>query len=372
MSLRTIAILGYKSKLVHPWDPSTTKTGLPGSEECVVYASEELARRGYNVHVYMDPPETSKWTLSTSNPRWFPQEQWLNPVEDESHIVMYDLVLMWRRFDVDAGRKRGKVVFIWLHDSPPQLPPGFRFPLFPRFDGICILTEHHRSQFINWPGFDNIPYTICGNGFVTEQFNEPINYINPYSIGYYSNYARGLGILLLIWPEIKRAFPEATLDICYGREHWGTMTDQQLAWIISRIEEFKTLGVTEHGKIGHLQLAKIMQSTSVWAYPCSVTSETFCITAVKCQAAGCIPVTTRIAALNETIHPDAPSILQINNMADVTKYKDLLLSTLERIRDENPEKLAQERQKYINFAQKFSWSACIDKWIGLLELYNQQ
>lgn len=354
-----VAILGYKSALIAPWDPFTTEHGLPGSEECVVYASQELVKRGYDVDIYMDPPEKSIWRLAFSNPQWFPQELW----HDNRHIATYDLVIMWRRFDLAVGRKRGKKVFVWLHDSPPQLAPGLKLPLFPKFDSVLILSEHHRRQFSHWPGFNDIPYTICGNGYVVEQFKEPMSYTNPYSIGYYSNYSRGLSILLLIWPEIKRAFLEATLSICYGREHWGTMTAQQLDWIVTRIEAYKDLGVTEYGKVGHKQLADIMQSTSIWAYPCNSLGETFCITAVKCQAAGCIPVTTRIAALNETVHPDAPHLLQINDMDDVTKYKDLLLATLERIRDGR--ELTAERQKYIEFARQFSWPACVDKWLAL-------
>ena len=62
-----IAILGYQNNLVAPWDPDTTKTGLPGSEECVVYASMELAKRGHEVIVFMDPPRNSIWKTKRQN-----------------------------------------------------------------------------------------------------------------------------------------------------------------------------------------------------------------------------------------------------------------------------------------------------------------
>ena len=89
---------------------------------------------------------------------------------------------------------------------------------------------------------------------------------------------------------------------------------------------------------------------------------------VKCQAAGCVPVTTRIAALNETVHPFAPCIPIIKSPEDILKYKDTLLTVLRCIRDDDPKDIAAERQRYIEFAHKFSWAACVDKW---LELYTQ-
>ncbi len=351
-----IAILGYKSQLVGFWDPSTTSRGLPGSEECVVYASEELSRRGHRVVIYMNPPENSVWRAPDSNPQWVPLEKW----SAFSNKETYDVVLMWRRFDVSVGRCRGKKVIFWPHDSPHNIVDFF--PPFPSFNGIFLLSKWHHEQFKEWPGFDKIPNAICGNGYPPEQFENPMMFTNPYSVGYFSNYSRGLIVLLWIWPDVRRQFPKATLDICYGREHWGTLTEPQLNQITTLIKEFQPLGVIEHGKVGHLELAQIMKNTSVFAYPCTCPGETFCITAVKCQASGCIPVTTRIGALNETIHPEAPHIQSLKTHEDIEQYKQLLIYTLRRIHDQDP-LITDERQKYIQFAKQFTWAQCVDKWL---------
>ena len=351
-----IAILGYKVELMGKWDPFDTETGLPGSEEAAVYASQELVKRGYQVTVYLSPPENSIWSSPFSNPRWLSEDAFYLPENEDT----YDLVLMWRRLDVNAGRKRGRVVLFWPHDSNSNTNKNIKFP---NFDGICILSQYHWNEYNDgWSGFDKIPYAICGNGILPEQFNSPMRYINPHSLGYYSNYARGLIVLIILWPQIKAKFPNATLDVYYGRETWNTMPPKQLQFVIDKMQEYKSLGVTEHGKVGHLELAESMQRTSILAYPCLAMGETWCITLIKAQAAGMIPVITRIAALDETGHPEAPSLPMIKDNNDVHKYRDILFATMGRVASTDTK---EERQKYRDFASKFTWSACVDKWLIL-------
>jgi glycosyltransferase involved in cell wall biosynthesis len=180
-----------------------------------------------------------------------------------------------------------------------------------------------------------------------------------------------LSILLSLWPNIKKEFPLASLNICYGREHWGICPPEQFNYIIEKIDQYKNLDVIEHGKIGHVQLANIMQNTSIWAYPCNMmgVGETFCITAIKAQLSGCIPVTTRIGALNETVHLDAPSISKIENMEDINRYKNILLQTMRRIGDSTKqEEIIKERTKYIEFAKQYSWDQIMKQWI---DFYDQ-
>lgn len=350
-----IAILGYSSDQVGKWDPSNTEKGLPGSEECAVYASQELANLGHSVTVYMNPPENTAY--SQTNPKWVSEKLWTDP----DNLEKYDLVVLWRRFDPHIGKIRGKLVFFWPHDSPH---PNF-YPDLSGYDGVCVLSDHHRKQLAVYPGFSGLPYTICGNGILLDQFTSPMSFTNHHSVGYFSNYSRGLELLISIWPIIKGTYPEATLDIYYGRETWNTMSEESMNRLLDLIEKYKNYGVTQCGKVGHIELAQAMQKTSIWAYPCNTYAETFCITATKCQAAGCIPITTRIGALNETVHVEAPSMPIIKNEDDVNQYIRLLLETMERAGTSDT---IEERKKYIEFAKTFSWSNCVKKW---LELYSE-
>lgn len=354
--LYSIAIIGYKSVSFPPWDPESIYTGLPGSEEAIVYASEALTKLGYKVDVYMDPPEDSIWKLPESNPRWFSVDVWSNI----DYRIKYDLVVMWRDILADIGRLRGKKVFYWPHDVPKLTFRNYK----PTFDGICWLSNDQKNRYATLFASNTTKYTICGNGHIPSQFEfEPrlIKKKHPYKIGYFSNYSKGLNVLLYIWPFVRRTYPRATLDIYYGRETFGGLSLPEMDQLLFRIKSLESSGVTEKGKVGHLVLAEAMKDISIWAYPC-IDIETFCITAIKAQASGCIPVTTRLGALNETISPLAPSIPMIANQDDVDTYKKLLCGALSRVEKEETE---NERMKYIDYAKQFTWDNCVKKWVDL-------
>lgn len=125
-----------------------------------------------------------------------------------------------------------------------------------------------------------------------------------HTVGYFSAYYRGLEVLLKMWPEIRRRVPDATLNIYYGWGSWDALEGERGRDFHERIdkllEELKDQGVTEYGRVDHETLAEAMRQTKVWAYPTEFP-EIHCITALKAQAAGCIPVVTKVGALEETV-----------------------------------------------------------------------
>lgn len=377
--LLNIAVLGYSNDTVGYWDPSSIHNGLPGSEEAVVYACDILARKGHNVTIFMNPEPTSPWSLPSSNPRYIrigleANENILNEVFGTgTSKKKWDMVLLWRRPDFGYGKKLGDKVYFWGHDSPSYFPMTDPKVL----DGIFYLSEHHRSQFRSFnPITSVIPYTISGNGIVPEQF--PLeralkSRTNRFSIGYYSNYSRGLSILIDIWPEIHEKFPEATLSICYGRQTWGTMSDSDLKILTDKIEYYQNngMGVREMGLLGHLELANLMMETSIWAYPCVTDAETFCITAVKAQAAGSIPVATRIGALRETIRPDTFTMEPFKDEIDKNIYKILLLSVLRKMQKIPEHEIIGLRRDFATHGRSYTWERCVGKWLELHESLSE-
>lgn len=128
----------------------------------------------------------------------------------------------------------------------------------------------------------------------------------PFSAGYFSSYDRGLECLLDMWPAIRKQVPEATLDIYYGWnvfDEFHSKNPQMMKWkwqMIRKLNDLKDLGVAEHGRVNHQELADAMKQLRVWFYPTEFT-EIHCITALKAVEAGMIPVVTKVAALSETV-----------------------------------------------------------------------
>lgn len=123
---------------------------------------------------------------------------------------------------------------------------------------------------------------------------------------YASSYDRGLECLLEMWPEIRKLVPDATLDVYYGWNSFDAVHKQnpeQMKWkwtMIRKFHELKGEGVSEHGRVDHETLAEKFAECKVWAYPTEF-NEINCITALKAQEYGCIPVTTGCYALETTV-----------------------------------------------------------------------
>jgi len=355
-----IAVLGFKT-LSTPWDSFTE--ALPGSEECMVYGCNELASQGHLVHIFADPPKFSSTTLPISNPRWFPSNEFLFIKGN------YDIVILWRSVNtqvVKIAQPNAKILF-WAHDAPRNYRNNLS-----ELDGALWLSYSVRKRYISCnPDFIKVPFTVAGNGVILEQFTKPMSFTNKFSIGYFSSYYNGLEQLLMIWPNIKRKFPKATLDIFYGREHWGCMSQDKFEWVINKIQEYSSLGVTENGKLDHITLAKRMQEISVFAYPCTV-EETFCITAIKCQASGMVCVTNQNGALPETIRK-GNSVIEDFMSRDLTenseiliKFENLLLQKLEQIKNNDPV-ILEERLANIEFSKNWSWKNVCNRWVNFFD-----
>lgn len=121
----------------------------------------------------------------------------------------------------------------------------------------------------------------------------------PYRSVYLSSPDRGLERVLVFWPLIRKHIPEATLHIYYGWENYDRLGGDR------RFKEWiqqwaKQDGIEWHGRIGQRDLAVELAKAGSLFYPGPhAFEETFCISALEAQAAGCVPVTRDNGALPE-------------------------------------------------------------------------
>ena len=127
---------------------------------------------------------------------------------------------------------------------------------------------------------------------------------HKYDIGFFSSADRGLDCLLDMIPKIEEQLGRKVKSCwAYG---WNTFdgvhskNPEMMKWKWNVIRKMNAVGMDDKGRLSHEDLARLMKDTKVWAYPTEFT-EIHCITALKAQEAGCIPVVTGVAALKETV-----------------------------------------------------------------------
>ncbi len=337
----SLAIFTYVYDGMETWDPSSIDAGISGSEEAVIYMSEELAKLGYAVTVFGNPPANSPYRNPQANPRY------IHVHEDTGQY--FDIAVSWRApWNGLQIRNRAGKTYLWPHDT-------YHWRLSKEqilaFNDVFWLSSWQRSQWMSVNPEFEVYTNIYGNGINVEQFSPCQERENPYSCIYGSNYARGLELLLDVWPAVKIAYPRAQLDIYYGWEHWGLLTASKEAALRDKIARYGSIGVKEHGKVGHQELNEAFAKASFWTYPC-IYDETFCITGLRAQYAGAIPVIITSAALNETVRHG----YICNSPAQYLQYLFLAMSQAHLF----PAERRSTMRYFIN--EEYTWAKIAKKW----------
>jgi len=378
----------YCFETTEPWNPELAKTsGFGGSEEAVLNVAPRLADLGWNVTVYNNcGHEAKKYGKVMWKPHW-----------EFNYRDKNDITIAWRtpilyNFPVNSTKN-----YVWLHDTINQTE--FTNKRLNKIDKIFALSQWHRKLYPAVPNekfmvsangivvdqFDNIKCPNCGNKKLEQQTtidkNSPILIYScercgvygpeqmftkikrdPFKLIYTSAQDRGLDTLLKLFPQVKKQVPEATLDIYYGWQTWDTVYKDdpvQQEWKKYVLDLQKQPGVKDHGRVTHEKIAKAYLRSSIWAYPTEFT-EISCITAMKAQAAGCIPVTTTVAALNETTQHGV-KLDYTNLYANKRAQKQWVEAVVYLLK--NQWKQEEIREKMIPWAKKkFSWDKVAQQW----------
>ena len=338
--MKTVGIFTGRVDGLEPWDPDTVDRGMGGSEEAVVYISQKLAELGMRVFVFGMVPEKSRHSLDGVNPQFVDPRTWSQE--------RLDVAISWRMVQMGkALRPIADKVYLWPHDT---CVPRFAKDEIEAFDDVLWLSEWQRMQWSSVNPLFGKFRRIFGNGVNPEHFEPISERENPFSCIYGSNYGRGLEELIELWPAVRQKFPLATLDIYYGwQSGWGMFSEAQEKLLRGKIERLP--GVNEHGQVGHNELNRAYERASFWTYPCK-WPETFCITALRAQFAGAVPVIIQNTGLNETV----PHGYRCKRGEE---YLPLLLKAL----GEAPAITLEERKEMADFILKdYTWKGLAEKW----------
>lgn len=334
------------------WSPRNLEKGIGGSEEAVIYLSQELTKLGWKVTVFGDPSDAKGvYDGVTYVPYYF-----FNPGD------VFNILVGWRNpgfFDTEWKSKKN---YLWLHDI--QNSQEYIKERVNKITKIFPLSKWHRD---NMPNVSEEKFMITGNGINLEHFEE-LDRKNitrdSHKCIYTSSYDRGLEHLLKIWPKVVEEVPDATLDIFYGWNLFDSFysnNPERMAWKdkMNKMMEYK--GITHHGRVGQKEVLEATYKAGVWAYPTHF-GEISCITAMKCQAAGAVPVVCDYAALKET----AQFGKKVKNdtgeeIYDPEKQEEYTKVLIEALKDTKwQDEVRPEMMKWAR--GKFSWGNIAQQW----------
>ena len=337
------------------WGPELLKTGIAGSEEAVVYLSEQFAKKGWHVEVY---PNCTRQTWN--GVEWYPFPDFAG--DDDDRIA--DVAIVWRTswMMLDVGI-RARRTYLWLHDMPN--PAWWLEGIWNGFDGIFGLSQFHIDQY------DFVPkekFILTGNGLPVDRL-PPVDQLanEPHRLIYASDMTRGLELVLVWWEKIKKEVPEAELDIYYGIHptlaYQATLKaplGRAHAQVIQRVQlGAKQPGINWKGFVGQEELQQGTLKAGVWAYPC-VFPEISCITGMRMQALGVTPVTSNQFALAETVRHGVKIDGDMRVPLVQQQWFEAVVNALK-----NPMSREQRIEMALDARSAFDWAKVADQWIGV-------
>jgi len=289
------------------WDWNATHveaTGIGASEETIVYLGRELGRSGRDTAVYGPlPREVLTLEEVRDGVKYWPREQ-LHRIDRNSTVIVSRAPSFGTVLDNVVGGDKPLDKLLWLQDIPY---PDLNDEVAAGYRKIVVLSEWHKKAIEHLHGVDPSRMTVINNFLLEEHFTGADPARRPHHFVYASSPDRGLINLLRLWPIVLDLYPDATLSILYGWEGCMRLAGQSPEWTARHrktrqayLELRSQKGVVELGRVNHAAMALEVRSAAAWLYPTGDFAETFCSTAVKARAAGCVPVCTRHAGLAES------------------------------------------------------------------------
>ena len=344
-SKKTVAIFcGHDD--TRPWGPEDIEKGIGGSEEAVINVSREFRKNGWNVEVY----------ANVSKEGCIDGVNWYQTAAANTRDLV-DLCILWRHPHHLYSAPNAHVTWLWLHDLQDNMEPYYDEDTMARIDKVLFLSDFHRKTA---PWIEEDKVFLTTNGVDTQLMLSGDNH--PETVIYASSPDRGLDTLLEMWPNVIERVPEARLNIYYGFNEWFDVRykddPKMLKWRADAeqyMEEEESINY--YGRVGQKELANAFADAAVWAYPTDF-GEISCITAMKAQCGGAIPVCTAYGALSETVRHGQMIGETDNNDVDKDVFQFELIEMLK-----SPGRQKRIRTEMMADARcEFGWKMVVDDW----------
>jgi GR25 family glycosyltransferase involved in LPS biosynthesis/glycosyltransferase involved in cell wall biosynthesis len=335
--------------------------GVYGAEFALKNLAEEFSKT-HNVYVF-----GASLIDSFVNNVYYFNSNYLNKFMSEKIIdimIVSRYIFHFLEFD-----NKPLKTYIWLHDTIAHpawnglyMAQEGKFLLqniIHKIDGIVVLTEWHKQFVKDHYNLDESKIYIIGNAIDTTRYDKQVERVQNRFI-YTSNPNRGLKELVENFSSLKEKIPDAELWVYRGEDDFiGEYKD--LLELIKTIPYIKFMG-----RFNNNDLVEHQMMADFWYYPTN-WSETYCISALESMAAGCICITSDLAALKDTIGDRG--ILLKNSIYSKEYFEEAEEKILEFLNNENNKE--NFRIKGSEWAKKQSWTLRVKEWFKMFGYENE-
>jgi glycosyltransferase involved in cell wall biosynthesis len=328
-----IFLAGMAGNNDKPWGDHSLADGLGGSESSLIHLARELAKT-CNVKVFNNCERSGELAYGVT---WMDYSKF---ALNQSYYTEGAIVVSWRQPHLLVGIK-GKQNWNWDHNGvghPDPTPEQWQW-----IDKFVCLNQWHADQYIA-RGAQREKVVIGGAAIDYTPFDEVAKENLPripYRAVCHAHPLRGWDKLIEYWIDVRRALPQATLQMMW----W----DDELT---KRFKPIPELGILPVIKAGPMQVARQLSLAQVFAYP-AVGTETAPLTVLEAQAAGAFPCVIPVGGMTEVM-VDA---LQCNH----ENFANNLIWLLRECNNGTEEKARARMMSKIR--KEFNWASVAQKWL---------
>lgn len=323
--------------------------GASGTQAAVAFLSEEWTKKGYEVTIFAGCQGIEGNHNGVNYVNYY-KMNW----QDHFETLIICRHPIYLRPNVRAER----IFYEWQDIRVPET--SYVPETLKGYDKI-FCKSHFQRRLIDFCPDEQC--MVVSNGVDSSLLNLNVSPAerSPHRLVYASRYYRGLEDMLIHgWPIIKAAVPAAELHLYYGFTKRDEDPDNK-PWrdrLLALIES--SPDVTDHGMVGYQQLMAEKARSTIQYYACTY-EEVDCISVRESAVVGCVPVVTDFAVFIEKdycVKVGGPPSDPATQRAVAEKVVELL---------QNPDLLAQERDRCREIATKDTWERSAAAWLEVIE-----
>ena len=245
-----------------------------------------MIKLGYKVIIYND------------DPRQYPDGKVeYRLISSQKHSYETDLFILYRTSHYMLKIVKAKDRWFWSTDQ--YTTNDWNEKIIPYISKFICISEYHRNYVANRYDIPNHILWVEPLGINERDYRVALPKERNKFI-FCSVPHRGLGNLLPVWPDIKSKIPDANLYITSDYRLWGVPYLDNDIYLPMIDELNKSVGgIHPLWKIPREELVYHQLTSEMQTSP-NIYDENFGISYMECMAAGCVPVTSKIGALETT------------------------------------------------------------------------